>query len=78
MLLLFNCSNGKDPLDTDVKTKAAGFVMMAIPTKSKSCQYDKGSDESLHITLTNVSCKNYFKFLSTKYRPKLVSLFVAY
>ena len=34
MLLMFNCSEGKAPLDTDVKTKAAGFIMMAIPTKS--------------------------------------------
>ena len=35
VLLLFNCSEDKGPLDTDEKTKAAGFIMMAIPTKSK-------------------------------------------
>ena len=33
-LLMFNCSEDKGPLDTDVKTKAAGFIMIAIPTKS--------------------------------------------
>ena len=34
VLLMFNCSEEKGPLDTDVKTKALGFIMMAIPKKS--------------------------------------------
>ena len=34
MLLMFNCSEDKGPFGSDVKTKAAGFIMMAIPTKS--------------------------------------------
>ena len=34
MPLMLNCSEENGPLDTDVKTKAAGFIMIAIPTKS--------------------------------------------
>ena len=53
MLLLFNCSEDKGPLGTDVKTKAAGFIMMAIPTKSNPANMIKEM-MNLFIILTNV------------------------
>lgn len=42
VLLLFGCSEKGISFGTDVETKVAGFIIMAIPTKSNTAKMING------------------------------------